>query len=463
MISENQAKRMLQELEVDLGYELTDLRKDLLRNRHPKSSLWELIVLYVSHMSYGSVVHEPEQGHPDVILPKLDMAFEACLINPPREDLEKELDIFCQWLIKNLNSSGVEFQALHTELDLLNNSVTFSVPKEHEWSGIRKSLHFSALKESLQQNGRGTLELEDNNLKIDIKISQARHSSSHGPPYTLPEKVSDHPLYNRLKRKGKQIRKWSNDILKRPIVLVIGFDGSGPEYYNGHRSGTCPISRVIFSSLLDPQKMDMLDALNNLEVELHHTNEGIELSHGQLQIKGSKYISAIVFVSVETDIGSRRHNRQPVVDMFLNEQASVPLSENQMLSLQNFDFSVVEFGPGWEGWEGTERTSLLERNLRRGGGWEMALGSETFEIEISAISLVQILSGLRSIDSVFGDMETQATSPQKLCRIALEENHPIIGVEFLAPEDQREEHKVRLKFGQPEAPLVSRSKNSGKD
>src|SRR5678815_1130104 len=67
MISEAQARHLLETCEELSGRPLEDLRKRLARHKDVLGALWELIVLYTSSR-LGAVTHEPSDSVPDVLL-----------------------------------------------------------------------------------------------------------------------------------------------------------------------------------------------------------------------------------------------------------------------------------------------------------------------------------------------------------------------------------------------------------
>ena len=101
---------------------------------------------------------------------------------------------------------------------------------------------------------------------------------------------------------------------------------------------------------------------------------------------------------------------------------------------------------------------MRERNLKRGGGWQFqSLEGGGFTLEIPAISLTQVLSGLKSSEQVLGG-KSDNPNPQDFLVRALEENCELLAVQIVEPESQREERLVKLEFGPPAQAMISRAK-----
>ena len=457
MLSETQSERLLTELEASMGKRLEGLRTQLLREPKTKAVLWELIALYASQKTFGIVEHEPDEGCPDIIVRNPSLAIEACLVESPSQKLSSDLSMFEIFLNKALLASGFAPPARDTQVKAIDTHNPISVPPEHKWSGIVRSPEFQSYSKSLLEIGKGSLTLPENNLVISMSSTNRKYSSGSRPGLYRSKEISEHPLYKVIERKGIQIRKWQRNGLNLPVILAVCFEDSGPEFDDGLFGGKDNVSHVVLSALHSSQKLDVLTILNQLRQSPSLEGGVVGPPKLELQVKGGRDIAAVITVRVVTSVASRTHQRKMHSKLYINSHAERPLTKEQIAELHQLDFSVVEIGPGWEAWEETQRGSLLERNLKLGGGWMFRDKGDGFELELSAVSLVQILSGERTCESLFGPID-QPPNPASLCRMALERGHPLVGVALLEPNDQRGGVKVCLKFGGSAAPLLSRAK-----
>lgn len=457
MLSETQAEQLLTELEGSLGKRLEGLRTQLLRESKTKAVLWELIVLYASQKAFGVVEHEPDQGCPDILVKNPNFAIEACLVAPPSEKLSSNLSKFEIFLNKALLASGFAPVARDTHVKAIDAHNPISVPPEHKWPEVVQSGEFQSYSKSLLKFGKGVLTLAEYNLVISMKSTNRKYSGVSRPGLYQSKEISEHPLYKVIERKGIQIRNWRSNGLGLPVILAVCSEDSGPEFDDGLFGGKDNVSHVVLSALHSSRELDVLTILNQLRQSPSLEGGVFGPPRRDLQVKGGRGIAAVITVRVVTSIASQTYQRKMHSKLYINTHAERPLTEEQIAELHQLDFSVVEIGPGWEAWEGTQRGSLLERNLNLGGGWMFRDEGDGFELELSAISLVQILSGERTCESLFGPVD-QSPNPAYLCRMALERGHPLVDVELLESNDQRGGAKVCLKFGGSADPLLSRAK-----
>ena len=458
MLSEQQALRLLDEVERQAGKSLGALRTNLLRNRNTESALWELVVLYVAQNAYGTVEHEPGDGQPDVIVSSQRMALEAHVVFSKQNQISKLSHEFDVWIYKQLVKEGISIHSRYMATELLDSEEEGGIPQQQNWRALTKEPEWRSFVESIKTSGSGVWILPRNNIRIVFKLTESRYSS--GRPFTpkASSAITDSSVYKAIKQKGRQIRKWSDDVLSVPIVLVICAPEPDFEFNDSWGGSGGSRSQAIWSALLNPKKLNAIDAYNLLGVGSRIDNGTLKPPDFSNKVSGAGKISAVVFVQLESSIDYRNINRKANVTIYPNFQADTPLSDAQLDALKSMDFSLVDYGPGWESWQEGQRDSMTTRNLKRSGGWCInGMSDNGFAIEIPAISLVQVLSGLKTAEAAFGD-RSDPPNPLWMCAKALEENREITVVKILESDDQRDERKVLLEFGPPRDALLAEAK-----
>jgi hypothetical protein len=148
MISEKQAKILLNECEQWLGTDLSELRKKL-RNDHKntKSALWELIVLHATAAAIVSkydananrnqiiaslIQHEPTLASPDIILQPdgcQSSYIEVAYIEPRNQQQEEEVKDFPRWVREKLFKGGIKYaNSLRIRLNPADSTKDIQVP-----------------------------------------------------------------------------------------------------------------------------------------------------------------------------------------------------------------------------------------------------------------------------------------------------------------------------------------------
>tara|TARA_R110002072_G_scaffold95203_22_gene210035 strand:- start:10601 stop:11899 length:1299 start_codon:yes stop_codon:yes gene_type:complete len=430
----------------------------LLRNRTPEAAIWELIVLYVAHKALGDVEHEPGEGMPDVFISDYSFSLEAHVVFSQSEATRRLMGEFDLWIHKRIAKAGISIESSHTVTELIDKNMDVQLPDKNKWREQMRRNSWKEFLDSLRESGKGVWEIRDYNMRIFLKLTKSYGSTGASFVPKVSERVLDNPLYKALRRKSKQIRKWEGRVRATPVVLVVGAFEDGAEFDNGSFGGRGIRDQVVWSSLVDPSDIDPLQAYNIMGADLRISDEGLEPSGRSYRVPGSDNISAVVFVQFRTTLDRYRYNKEADARIYVNPRALNPLNDEQIWALQSMDFSIIEYGPGWESWEGGARSSMRERNLKRGGGWQFqSLEGGGFTLEIPAISLTQVLSGLKSSEQVLGG-KSDNPNPQDFLVRALEENCELLAVQIVEPESQREERLVKLEFGPPAQAMISRAK-----
>lgn len=101
MISDGQARALLEECEAAAGRPLHKLRSQLASSHYTLGALWELVTLNVATGLGPGVEHEPDDGTPDVLvdLPGIDRFWiEATHIGWPERDASETISKFIDWM-----------------------------------------------------------------------------------------------------------------------------------------------------------------------------------------------------------------------------------------------------------------------------------------------------------------------------------------------------------------------------
>ena len=222
-------------------------------------------------------------------------------------------------------------------------------------------------------------------IKVQVLDSALEQSHSSYPAPRLIQRITDHPIYKSLKSKATQAKKWN---LRDPLVVCIGSSLSvsllglrGPQ--------DVPIEATIWAALHDTSKWPMIRRYNILR----------DSSQKRYRVNGANRISAVLVVSIENEPAAafvRKHDRRAVCNLYLNEEARYPLSQEQIVLVRNLNFNVIPYGPQWETWQPQGRRERERVDDRSEPGKTLTwrpLSDGSFELTIPTQDICRLLAG----------------------------------------------------------------------
>jgi len=181
----------------------------------------------------------------------------------------------------------------------------------------------------------------------------------------------------------------------------------------------------------------------------------------QLRVSGAQHISAVVVVTLQTQLRSPMPGVKRTANavLFLNPQAQHPLGEGETHLLECLDFNSFEWGAGWEAWQAPRGTKKADNTsisrVRRQGGSVIMHGSDTtgFAIEVPAHIIARLLAN----DISNEEMVTLCSKYcVQRCGLALEKGQEIIGCEYVpCGRESRGYPRILLRYGPPKSPVIA--------
>jgi len=466
VISERQIEDLLTRCEQRLGLRLEKLRNNLLHHRETETHIWELVVLFVVSQCFEKVQHEPGKSMPDIVVKRFwatELSFEATLVSSSAEKQSNQAREFRSWVyrkinaVTKLNGGNLDLIPIHNESDAY-------IPAEHQWPSLLKDRSWGTFLHQITDSGQANWVCPNGNFVVAFKVRENGFvvGGSDVYRYKYSGDIESHPIYKCIRRKAKQIRNWNQKLTSKPVVLVVGINDSGMEFFDNPANPEGAPKHAIYSALLYPDRLNVIDRYNilHLSAVVHEGQWQSNLkSH---RVSGSSKISAVVLVQIENQYQfDGRYKRVAKATLYQNYHADNKLSEIQLQQIQEIDFNLIEYGPGWEDWEGHERSTIAERNLERGGGFKLtSYRDQGFEIELPAIDVLKVLAGAKTAQDVFKDYRSEPT-PLSMFKKAFESGMPIIESEIVPREGlDRSETMMRICFGEPQQPTVASVKGS---
>lgn len=160
MISEDQARAMLNYCEERLGRKVSVLRQHLLKSRDTLGALWELVVLYTAMQLGEDVEHEPTQKCPDVgmAIQGVDHFWiEATHLG--RRDLipDQMASQLQRWLRCELSANyGIDAKTYRSSLYSRPDREDICIPSQHLWPHLRSNKDWQSFARRMQERKKTT-------------------------------------------------------------------------------------------------------------------------------------------------------------------------------------------------------------------------------------------------------------------------------------------------------------------
>lgn len=458
VITESQARAMIEECEVRIGRTLDGLRKQLLWSDNTLGALWELIVLHACVQLGPGVDHEPAQRMPDIVLslPGVEpFAVEATHIDWPDREEQELRHKFIDWVRVWLQKRNVDPSTFDPHLGPSDPNLNHDiVPPEHLWKALLSTDEWSRIVDAAERPPnkvevhlpppfRAKLAIEFTGVAKDGLSAGFRAAGSI-------ERVADHPVYAALRSKSKQASNWKRE---EPIVVCIGSSLTTSLFpmAEAHPGAEAAVA----AALMNTSRWPIIDQLNRLR----------DGSGKDYSVRGAKRISAVVLTSIEAapHLGwpPPTYNRVAVARLLLNPEAAFPLTKAQLDALAKLNLNLVPYGPQWETWRTPTASAwkdpsrIMNRNepgkdISYGHG-----GRGGFTLQFAAEDLVRLLAGLDPAQSLRESIEGIHAGGRLRGR-------PIITSIEMVPGDakQRKPDMVKVTFTPRPEPLVQGLKTS---
>lgn len=447
MLSEKQIRAIIEECEVVLGRDLTELRKRLLRQRHTEANIWELIVLYGS-LPLGKVIYEPTEGTPDICIESENgtaIWLEATYVYPRHQVHYNDLQNFPQWIREQLNNYGCSW-ALKAEirLDPAVQKENILIPPRNKWSQMLRNTSWNEFVVLAKAQHSALWKCPIDNLKVHAARSPSPSVVAGYPVPDIPKHPREHPVYRTIEKKAKQVRDWKdegNDY--SPLFLILGTDDQSGRVDSGKISGVST-DQAIYAALADTSKWDPVTTYNKMG----------SWDGGRLRVSNSSLIAGVVFANFETSFTHLYTKREDVCKgtFYENPHPSAPLSKQRKDLVCQLQLNRVKYFLGLEDWRIDDKGNGLKRARRRGGNIVIKSKKDgAFEVEMPTILLTQILSGDVSAQ------EAWQHSPEiyNLFKSALVTGQELINARVGTSDSKnREEANICLSFGPPLPPAI---------
>lgn len=462
MISDGQARAMLEEWEAAAGRPLHKLRSQLASSRDTLGALWELVTLNVATALGPGVEHEPDDGTPDVLvdLPGIDRFWiEATHIGWPERDASETISKFIDWMRLELKKRlGIDPNLYDIRCDPPTVNANAVIPGEHTWAALRRSQAWLGFVEEVGERPKravATVLTEPFSAKVTVSFydrPQRGLTSGYLSPRVV-RTIRDHPVWSALRSKASQARAWK---LEDPIVVCIGSSLSVSLFDSLQNFAPGP-EAAVDGALYDTSKWHMIAQHNLLR----------DTSGSNYQVRGADRISAVILVSIEDRKGlawcRRDHNRIARTKFVLNQQARYPLSEAQLRALAPMDFNRFPYGPQWETWPEPSRREWRnpERIMKRsepGKFITYAPGSDgSLNLHIPTEDLTKLLAGVEGVEGLLESIRGVHAGRRLSALPPLERAEVIPG-----DPKQRKGATLKLTFGAPNAPVVQSMRQAPK-
>jgi hypothetical protein len=408
MILEEQARRLLEETEQRIGQPLEVLRKHLLAQRDPTPFLWELITIHAASRT-GKVSYEPFDGAPDIELrlPRREKVWiEAIHVRRPGADADDVFDQFRSWVWRALRDARVATDGMELESELKTGAkrVSVRVPRDNEYRRVLQTDRWKAFAQSLRESpsARAAWDVGDQwDVVIRARHTGSQHQVSFGPAGGLVERVDEHPVYKAIREKARDARDRKKDERDcRPLVLCIG----ATDFHGMTRPMGIPAVRIqqaVAAALIDASKESLAWRYNTLRA----------CAGDDLQVKGARFISAVIVVGLEREfrVFEVERGRHAKVEIYANPEAEVPLSASALDALSALDFNQVTYQPEWRAWDRQPRTkdqaalNLARVRAQEGRVSFRQLPGGDYEIEVSSHLMLRLLAGDVPAKDLLGD------------------------------------------------------------
>ncbi|MGI9012938.1 MAG: hypothetical protein ACR2GY_01670 [Phycisphaerales bacterium] len=469
MISERQARALLDDCEERMGIPLAELRRRLQRD-DPCPDLWELVVLDAVLAALPSVEHEPHPGAPDIVIGRpgeSQMFIECAWITPPQGENQERLYRFIDW-VRQQTIEHLPGTHLNLRLEAINRDAAVVPPLEHEWKSVTQTPDWEGFIEAVGSGDRPTLALDgDRNFKVIVE-GRARGSivSTSGLIFNTPEHPEDHPIYRAIRTKARQAnQRHHQGGAYEPLVLVIGAD-EGLAYIDPIGCGAVTLKQAVYSALLhdDAHPITRYNNAGSWPPRKPRKRSGpvhtFNMCGPRVRVNRSYLISAVAVALFRDQISypGAQHRRLADVTVFPNPDPRASFTDDHVHRLEQYlKLNRVEYVSRRECWEYDPQPNAAlpaSRARLRGGQVVTRGGGLTMpdEIEIPAVLMHRILAGDLDTSDAWKHYSTNVSAQFKQ---ALDNGREIEHVEYVATEPRsREEPRVRIRFGPPQPPLI---------
>jgi len=457
MISEEQARALLEYCEQQVGRPLEQLRARLLAHEDALGTLWELIVLHTASL-IADVDHEPGEAVPDVLVKSrasssrwldrlLDrfnryrnsLWLEATHVRWAPGEAADKVNAFINWIRNDLRQAGASPGSHDLRVLDPDDKTEIDIPRKEGWALLGRDPEWQAFRRKAVSEPSTQLEIvKPGGMSCRVVLSPkppGRHRavSSFTAPRVI-RSISDHPIYKAIKNKARQAKEWNTR--RRPVVLCIGSTLS-TGLFGAQHSLEVSTEAAVLAALYDTSKWH----------PIHQHNVLRDTSGRRYRPSGVSRVAAVIVVSVEYrhEIFRRTNTRRAVSRIYVNEGARVPLRPAEIQLLHELDFNSIPYGPQSENWPAQGRRTRAIQNRRREVGKNMVYRPTPdggFEVELPAEDLSRLLSGQIDIQTLLHSYAVRELE------LALSKAPPILGARFVEGDSMRRiAPRVCLQFG----------------
>lgn len=254
-------------------------------------------------------------------------------------------------------------------------------------------------------------------------------------------------MYKAVRSKARQAKRWK---LATPVVICIGSSLS-TSLWNGPAWGEPGPKKAVLAALCDPSGWDHATRYRLLE----------DAPGRRYRVSGSRRISAVTIVSIESEMSTSRHTRGARVDTLVNEDAQYPLTESQLGFLRSLDFNSMPYGPQHEVWDISSRRESrdVSRAVNREHVGKMVVIREIadgWELDIPLQDFQRLLTGELTLNELADRYGKEFVSLTRRYR-EIEQAEVVAG-----NAKNREASVLRLRLREPEEPVVQRPRRRPK-
>lgn len=463
MISEDQARALLNCCESRVGRRLVQLRSRLLGHEDTLGALWELVVLHVVSLA-GEVEHEPAEATPDVLLRTRAPRFralsrlfgssyrhavwvEATHIGWQPRDASDRVQAFIRWMRHELSNAGVDPHTYVPQIREPEGDTHLALPPENQWARLRRDDAWVRFIDRVaKREAKDILIIRPGNMNCRVIVTLSdkpnRYATSTFTAPGIIRSISDHPVFRAIKSKANQSKGW--DTHDRPVILCVGSSLSTGLF--GTPSGSAvSTDAAVLAALHDTSKWH----------PIHQHNILRDTSGTKYRPSGVSRIAGVVVVSIEDRIEwlPKTHLRRAVTRYYRNDNASCRATDAEWHTIKNLDFNCIVYGPQWESWPRVGRRARSRtRHDRHQPGKQMVYRQvgEGFELEIPAHDLSRLLAGAIDSQGMFAEYDLPGAFKGLIAG-----PRRIVGVRFVQGDPlKREVSRVCLTFGPPDEPII---------
>lgn len=315
MLFEEQVAELLRRCEKLVGKELSQIRGDLRSAQTRGAAVWELLVIEASsHM--GALQHEPRKnGTLDLQVTRPDgrtLWVEATYLKTRFLDEERRSDAVKRWIYREATRRSIPLEKLSVRFDGRTTpaGTERDLPELNEGPQFLKNTEVKQFFEAIQSQPKDTHGCTLSRYTVAVTYmptAQGPWITSGGLAMEYPKSVKEHGVYRKLKDKATQVSS------AEPMIVCVGGDRT--------------------------------PALSRLRVPGSSIGDAVDVAFREYSS-----LSAVVLVSIGTDIGLLGH-RRATVQLKVNARAKHPLSEEEIELLNRMNFNRWTYTYPFTNWD----------------------------------------------------------------------------------------------------------------